>query len=243
MKEILLKSLKLYGQLIVAGIMCFILVITFNVLSTGIFTEKIGYTVYGTKEGDESQTELYTYYYADGEDTKKQEYTDNGYTFYEVSIRSEINKSTDIIWDCITEFFLIILYGIFVYNSLWNLGFKDSNMVRINRKKEDKLKGLKIGALASLPSYILLTVLLIGKNSFASGFSVALFSTFNAHLYQLFYFIAGGLYFAELSIIQIIAFYALLLVTPLIAFVSYILGYKSILVSDKLIYKKNKERK
>ncbi len=239
MKEILLKSLKLYGQLIVAGFMCFILVITFNVLATGFFTKTVGYTVYGALEGEETQTELYTHYNDDGEDQKKQEYIDKGYTLNEVTIRSDIKKSTGIIWDCITEIFLLFMVGVFVYNSLWNIGFKDNNLVHIGAKPEDKLKGLKIGLIVTIPSFILLTVLTIGKVSFAKGISVALYGLLNPHLYEAIYMISGGGgLFSALSAWQIIAFYAMLIFIPLLAYIAYLLGYKSILVSEKLIYKK-----
>jgi len=239
MKEILLKSLKLYGQLIVAGLMCFMLVITFNVLATGFFTKNIGYKVYGTPKGEEAQVELYTHYTADGEDLKKQEYIDKGYTLNEVAIRSEIEKSTGIIWDCITEVFLLFMAGVFVYNSIWNIGFKDYNLVHIGAKPEDKLKGLKIGAIVTIPSFILLTALTIGKMSFAKGVSVALYGFLNPHLYEAIYMITGGgVYFSELSALQIIAFYAMLGFVPLVAHIAYTLGYKSILVSEKFIYKK-----
>ena len=44
MKEVILKSLKLYGKCIVGSIMCFILVITLNVIGNALFTDTTGYT-------------------------------------------------------------------------------------------------------------------------------------------------------------------------------------------------------
>ena len=239
MKEILLKSLRLYGNMIVAGFMCFMLVITFNVIATGFFTKNIGYKVYGNLKEGEEQTELYTYYYADGEDSKKQEYIDKGYTLNEVSIRSEIDKSTALIWDIISQIFLLFMSGVFVYNILWNLGFKDNNLVHIGAKNEDKLKGLKIGTIATIPSLVLLTVLTIGKSTFANGVSVALYGILNAQFYEAIYMISGGgVLFSDLAIWQVLLFYALLIYIPLLSHVAYILGYKSILISEKIIYKK-----
>jgi len=239
MKEILLKSLKLYGQLIVASFMCIMLVITFNLIGTSFFTKNIGYTVFGTLEGQETQTELYTHYYSDGEDDKKQSYIDDGYTLTEVSVRSKIKKSTGIIWDCFTEILLLTLFGVFVYNTLWNIGFKDNNLVHIGAKKEDKFKGLKIGTITTLPSIVLLTVLTIGKTSFAKDIAVALYGFLNSHLYEAVYLISGGGgHFGSLAVWQILLFYVMLAFVPLLAHIAYILGYKSILVSEKLIYKK-----
>jgi len=129
--------------------------------------------------------------------------------------------------------------GVFVYNELWNLGFKDNNAVRIGIKKENKLKGLQIGTIATVPSIILLTVLVIGKNTFAKSVSIAWFALLNSHLYEAVILLTnGGGYVTELNALQILVFYLLLLIIPLIAHVAYVLGYKSILVSEKLIYKK-----
>lgn len=238
MKEILTKALKLYGKCIAGCIMSFILVITLNVIETSLFTDVVGYQAFGAKEGGE-QVELYTHYNKDGEDTKKQSYIDQGYTITEIDIRSQIDKKTANIWNVISEIFLLFMMGVFVYNDLWNLGFKDTNAVRIGIKEENKYKGLQIGFVTALPSLIFFTVLVIGKATFAKSISVALFGIFNAHLYEAIIMITnGGGYIGELQIWQILVFYLLLLFIPLIAHIAYILGYKSILVSEKLIYKK-----
>ena len=80
MKEVTKLGLKQFLRLILINVMCFFVVISFSVLSTAAFTKNIGYTAYGTSSESSEPEELYTYYYADGEDTKKQEYTDRGYT-------------------------------------------------------------------------------------------------------------------------------------------------------------------
>lgn len=239
MKEILLKSLKLYGKCIVGSIMCFILVITLNVLETSFFTDVVGYKAYGAID-DGEMVELYTHYYKDGDDTKKQEYIDKGYSVSEIDIRSNVNKNTARIWNSVSEIFLLFMMGVFVYNELWNLGFKDTNAVRVGQKKENKFKGLQIGLVATVPSIILLTVLVIGKGTFAKNISLAFYAFLNPHLYEAIITLTnGGGYISSLEIWQIVVFYALLLIVPIIAFIAYILGYKSILVSEKLIYKNN----
>ena len=108
MKEILSKSLKLYGKCIVGSIMCFILVITLNVIETSFFTDVIGYKAYGAID-DGEKVELYTHYFKDGDDTKKQEYIDKGYNVSEIDIRSDVNKKTAHIWNIVSEIFLIFI--------------------------------------------------------------------------------------------------------------------------------------
>ena len=91
MKEVTKLGLKQFLRLILINVMCFFVVISFSVLSTAVFTKNIGYTAYGTSSESSEPEELYTYYYADGEDTKKQEYTDRGYTVSESKIRSTLS--------------------------------------------------------------------------------------------------------------------------------------------------------
>lgn len=237
MKEILLKALKLYGLTIVAGFMCFILVFTFKAIGTSFFAEEIGYNVYRSTDGGESE-KLYEHYFADGEDKLYKEYEDKGYELQKYPIPSD----PPIGWRIITQVCLVFMMGIFVYNELWKLGFKDHNAVHRGTAGADKLKGLKIGAFATIPPIVLLTVLVIGKLSFAKGFTYALFALLNSYQYEAIMMIAGkpGV-FETLGVWQIVGFYALLAVVPLIAHLSYTLGYKSIILSEKLVYKKNQE--
>ncbi|MBQ4118783.1 MAG: hypothetical protein IJD45_00150 [Clostridia bacterium] len=239
--EIIKKSFKLYGICILASIMCFFLVVTFNMIGTNFFGTQIGYSMQGEIEGDEENEKiiLYTHKYSEGEDLKKQEYIDKGYTLTEIPM-----KNTTVKWDIVAQIFLLFMIGVFVYNNLWNLGFKDSNLVKIGEKREDKLKGIKIGFLSQLPAFILLAVLSIGKSTFAREFSIASYSFLNPHLHRAIYILSGsdGGYFGEFTIGDIAIIFALLLFIPILAQIAYTLGYKSIIVSEKLVYKKNQEK-
>lgn len=238
---ILKNSIKLYGKCILASIMCFFLVVTFNMIGTNFFGTQIGYSMQGEKEidGENTKTILYTYKYSDGTDLKKQEYIDKGYTLTEIPM-----NNTTITWDVIAQIFLLFMMGVFVYNFLWNLGFKDNNFVKIGQIKEDKLKGLKIGFLSQLPSFILLAVLTIGKTTFAKDFSIGTYSLLNSHLHRAIYILSdsNGGFFSEFGIGEIAIIFALLLFIPILAHVAYTLGYKSILVGEKIIFKKNQEK-
>ncbi len=237
--EIIKKSLKLYGLCILGSIMCIVLVATFNMIGANAFGKQIGYSMQGEIEGkEEDPVILYEYRYADGEDVKKQEYIDKGYTLTEIPV-----KTTTATWDVIAQICILVMMGVFVYNELWKTGFKDMSFVQRGDIKEDKLKGLKIGLLTASPSIVLLAALVIGRTTFAKGISVANFSLVNPHLNRALYLLSGckGAYISELEVWQIIVMFMLLLIIPLIATIAYILGYKSIVVSEKLIYKKNRE--
>ena len=92
MKEIFKNSISLFGRIVTINIMCFFLVISLSVLITAAFSENIGYVAMGTSSENEQSVELYRHYYEDGEDTKRAEYEENGYTVSESKIRSEVSK-------------------------------------------------------------------------------------------------------------------------------------------------------
>ncbi len=237
--DLLQKSFKLYGHMIVASFMCFILVMSFNMMGTAFLTKEVGYTVHGSLKQDEEAVKLYEYYYEDGEDQKYEEYEKQGYTLIKNAIRTQTSKKDGIIWDVVTQIFLIFMAGVFVYNNLWNIGRKDKNAVDHHLQNEDKFKGLKIGLITMIPSVVLLTVFAIGKATFAKNVTIALFAFLNTHLYKAILLITGGGgLFSELAVWQIIVFYALFLIVPIIAEIAYILGYKDIIVSERLTYKK-----
>ena len=62
MKDIILKSLKLFLMAFIASIMCFFLVVSINFIKVGLFTDQIGYDMYGASEENTDMQHLYTYY-------------------------------------------------------------------------------------------------------------------------------------------------------------------------------------
>lgn len=239
MKENLKIGAKLFLKLIVVNIMCFFVVMSFSVLATAAFTKNVGYKAYGTSSDSSEPQELYTYYYADGDDTKRAEYEDRGFTVSESKIRSEMTKGGTAAFLAVSQIFCILILFSFIYPNIWHIGTTDSNLVKFKHKAEDKLKGLKIGLTAVVPEYLFLLFLIIAKAGAAPKFPVVLLKFLNAAFYSLTQVICGGVvYVSELSVIRLILLLLLPLVIPAVSCVSYILGYKNFSVGEKLIYKK-----
>lgn len=239
MKDILKDGGKLFLKTIVVNIMCFFLVISFSVLTTAAFSKNIGYKAYGTTGGSSEQTELYTYYYEDGEDTKKSAYEEDGYTVSTVSIRSDISKSGKTLFLIISQVFSILILCGFIYPDIWHNGTNDSNLVKFKHKSEDKFKGLKIGAVAVIPSYLILIFLVIARLGALPDFPMVLYKFLNSSVYSFIEVILGGaVTVSNLAVWRFILLFLLPLIIPAIAGISYILGYKNISVGEKLVYKK-----
>lgn len=240
MKDILKKAWKIFYMLFIANIMSFFLIISFNFITIIAFTEDIGYVAYGTTEENSEQVELYTHYYADGDDTKKQEYEEMGYTITTPSIRSNVSKTTDVIAKIIASIFCLIIVISITYAEMWKVGDKDRTAVKYKGQKEQKQKGFIIGVTASIPAIIFLFVLAVLKSGAAKTFPMLIYAFLNTYLYDLIYLIANGsTVFGALKIYQLILLLLLLAIIPIVCGVAYILGYNSFSISEKIIYKKN----
>ena len=107
---------KVFLMTLVVSIMSFFVVIAFNVVGVGMFTEQIGYNakVYqssdneseasGTTKSDETKlVDEYKFYFKDGEDLKKAEYEAEGYEIVEQAIRSDVEKGPKIALSIISQ--------------------------------------------------------------------------------------------------------------------------------------------
>lgn len=235
---------KLYLKQIVATFMCFFICISMSVLFTAGFTEDIGYIAYGTKEDDTEQVQLYTYYKADGEDTKKQEYEDKGYTVTTSAIRSELSGTGNTLFLIVTQIFCIVISASFIYPDMWQLGCKDSNLVRFKHREKDIFKGLKIGLIASVIPFIGFIFFVLCGVALMKSMPVAIYKFMCSQYYTFIELICGDAVTAgELGVLQYVLLFLLLFIVPVIAFGAYLLGYKDISLGEKFVYKKNKEKR
>lgn len=239
MKEIIKTGLKIYGKNIVVTIMCFFIVISISTIATAFFSENIGYTAFGTTSDSYEYTELYTYYYDDGEDTQKAGYEEQGYTLTLSNIRSGLSKSGNLFYLILSQLFCVAILITFIHNTTWSLGIKDNNMVRIGHKAEDKLKGFKAGFISIIPYCIFVICLMILKNSAVANFPPAILKLTTAPFYSFSELIIGSAAtLKDLSVVRFIGLIFLQLLIPIISGLSYYLGYKDISLGERFIYKK-----
>ncbi len=244
MNEILKNGLKLFGRTVLINILCFFVVLSIISFSVAVFAEPVGYVAYGTKKDAEQGEELYTHYLADGEDKKEAEFTAKGYTISKSNIK-EMDKTSNAICLTVAQFFALGILLSFVYPNLWDIGNKDNNMVRIGKRKEDRLKGLKIGFIGAVPSMLLLLFLAVTKSGVSAKFPTAFYKMLNASFYPVMESIMKpASTFEELGVFKLILMALPLFVVPLVAHLGYYLGYKDISISEKFTYKsKAKQRR
>lgn len=213
-----------------------------SVLATAVFTEDIGYTALIYNAENEELVTQYDYYYDDGEDTKISQYETDEYIINKSTLKSTLSKGEDIAFYSVTQIICLIMLLMFIYPNLWDRGTRDNNLVSFGHAVEDKLKGLKVGLIASIPSALFFIFLLATKAGISAKLPVGVLRLMYSSTYSFNYLICGkAMTLGELSYGQLVGMAALLLIVPLAAYVSYMLGYKNISIGEKLVYKKNKK--
>ena len=240
MKEILQDGGRLFLRTIVVNLMCLFVVVSIYNFAAAMLSREVGYVAYGTQDTEKEGEKLYTYYEVDGEDTKLAEYEAKGYTVTKRTIR-EVGKTADIITEIVAQIFAMGILVAFVYPKMWDQGYRDRNLVKTKHKREDALKGLKVGLLGATPNIIAFVFLAVTKNGVSKGLSLWLYKIANASVYTLSEVIAGqALKFGDLSALQLVIMGLTLLIMPAIAFAGYYLGYRGFSIGEKLTYKGTK---
>ena len=243
MKDILLKGIKTFFTTMIVCVISFFLVVSFNAIKIGLFSENIGYDVYGKTEDKTDPEYLYTYYIDDGKDEKAEDYEKQGYELVKYSIRSEVEKTPDIICGVLSQIFCLTILASFIYSELWKTGNKDFEAERLYGTPINIFKGMLIGFVAVIPSIAFLIFSLITQNSVMAKLPIAIFTFANCYAYEIIFSVTNGaMFWADVQWWQALVYFAVLLIIPIIAFVSYYIGCKDISISEKLIYKNSKKR-
>jgi len=239
-KEIIKNGFFVFLRSAVVGIMCAITTVSIFFLFTAICTEKVGYDATVTDK-DGVKVTTYTHYDKDGDDTKLAEYEKQGYTVSTSTRRSQLEGKSYITYSIISEFISISILAIFIHNELFDIGNKDRNAVNFKHKKEDKLKGLKIGLIASIPSFVTYIALLAVRIIKLENIPVSYFSVLNMPVYQILKAIYGNtILINDLSFVKLILMVLPLFIIPLVSYISYTFGYKDIFLLQKIVYKDKK---
>ena len=233
MKDMFKDSAKFFGRTILVSLLCFFIVISIMVIAVGFFAVPAGYYVTGTKDG--KQENLYTYYTADGEDTKYALYEEQGYTLEKTEIKL-VPESTERTSYIISQLFCLAILYSFIYPRFWDRGYRDRNLAQTGNIKGNKLKGLYVGLLTIVPWGILLLAL-----HKVQGLAISLLMIICPIFYPTINLITkGNIYFSQLSIPLLLGVVACLFVIPLFSWIGYYLGFKDYSIMEKITFVKTK---
>ncbi len=237
-KNSLLKTgVNVWLRLFLASIMCFIVWISIDAMGLSFFGEVTGYEIYAYDENGENPQLITAHTYAEGDDrSAKVETKDNEVLTY----TRAMSPKTDAVVDVLSSVFTLLIFGLFPYNILWNMGSHDDNYVQLGRMDKDIYFGLKVGAVASVPSAVLYLLLILGKFGVVPGVIIKWHRLLNTPFIPYLDAVEMGAQTApELSIGSLLAVGVTLLFVPFVCWLGYYLGYRQISIREKLVYKKN----
>ncbi len=236
-KPLLKTSFNVWLRLVVASIMCFIVWMSIDAMGLGFFSEVTGYEIYAYDENGENPQLVTSHIYTEGEDrSAKVETKDNEVLTY----TRTMSAKTDTAIGVLSSAFTLLIFGLFPYNILWNMGSHDENYVLLGRMKKDIYFGLKVGTVASVPSAVLYLLLILGKFGVIPAVILKWHRLINAPFIPYIDAVEMGAKTApELSVVSLLAVGATLLFVPFVCWLGYYLGYRQISIREKLVYKKN----
>ena len=141
---------------------------------------------------------------------------------------------------------LVPLYVALLYSSFWTEGDRNRNMVQFGHLENDIYRGVKIGAFLIIP-YVIEDVFLTLSWAKVIPNIFPIYKLLNAHIWPILEWVNplgdGVVNASDMSLIGLIICWLLALYPMLVTTVAYILGYKGISISEKLIYKNKPHKK
>ena len=158
-KKTLSVAVKLFIRLLVATVLCAILYVSMNVITTAFLSDVVGYQVYEQNEDGEVSQVGEDYYYKAGEEHATAESLKLKDNQMMTSIRV-VPAGKQTAMNVITQVLLLVLFGIFPYHILWAFGNRDDTNTRYRGQRTDSLRGFKVGLLATAPFALVWLLLL-----------------------------------------------------------------------------------
>lgn len=155
------------------------------------------------------------------------------------SIRTEMPKTASVAMDILSQSFMFVLFATLIYSKLWERGDRDANSVNFGRMEEDKLRGLRIGLIAAVPSIVFYLLLVVSKLGLITEKYFFIYRFLNLTFMPVMSALTGKAGLVSSTNVSWLSLAAILLTVatlPLISHAAYLLGYNHISLSEKIIY-------
>lgn len=137
-----------------------------------------------------------------------------------------------------------ILFYILIYTRMYELGYKNNNAVQFGRMNADPLRGLKIGAMAAIPSVISFLVLIADKMFGIWERTAMVYRLCHAAVYPVMVWTMGtslSTTTASLSWGAVLCAGIPVLFLPTIATLGYYLGFRRVEVWNNIVFVRKKK--
>lgn len=232
------SGIKLFTRFAIGVVMCVIVFFSFNFAITAAFSDVVGQKIfyYNEETGREEQV---CYHDKDNNpptDCKCADYDSE--RLNPLADRKLSNSRQNISLILAQIFSFVMMTGI-LCGTVWEMGNKDIWAVKHDRINENKLRGLYVGVIAAIPSLAIFVLLVLSHLEVFKPTFLDTYRLFNSHFHYILTLIySGAENAAQLSVGQLALCGALNLYLPILAFISYLMGYSDINLIEKITFKK-----
>lgn len=229
-KKTLLIAGKVLLRVVLASVLCAILYFSMLTIATGLFSNVVGYQMYDV----ETET-AQNYYFADGvSQDDVPESTDE----VVVTALREVPKDTENTFHAISQIMMLIVMAIFPYHILWEFGNHDDTKVRYKGQRPDPLRGYRVGALASIPYFVLWVLLLLTKfGIMPEGYTLVYRIATIPFMPFVNWMTANGM-LQDTAVWQLFVLLLMVAYLPVVCGVSYQLGHNQFSIHEHLVFSK-----
>lgn len=143
----------------------------------------------------------------------------------------------------IAQLVAILAYAFPTYNAAWAMGHTDLNRANFGRIPRDKLYGFKLGAIISIPMYVMAILLILSRFDLFWNFTV-IYRLLNAHTWPLLNLIHPTFEMESFGVISLILFAIVPSVATIaVTGIGYLFGNHDFSPMQKLVYKNSKKAK
>lgn len=239
-KKTLQVALKVFVRLVLATVLCAILYVSMNVISTAFFSNVVGYQIYEQGE-DEVVTLAEEHYYEAGETIVTANDLDlaDNQLFSAIRVVPDGTKS---VMDIVSQVLMLILFCVFPYHILWEFGNRDDTNVRYRGQRPDPWRGAKIGLLAMVPTVLSWMVLITSKYiSVLQGYLGFYRITAFPYLPYTNWLLGNASTAADVELWRLLLLMPLFLAVPITAAVAYRMGGNQFSIVEFLTFVKKKD--
>lgn len=239
-KKTLTVAIKVFTRLLLATVLCAILYVSMNVISTAFFSDVVGYQIYEQNEAQEVILAEEHYYQA-GETIQTSETMDlaDNQMFSAIRIVPDGAKRT---MEVISQVLMLIVFCVFPYHILWEFGNRDDTNVRYRGQRPDPMRGLKIGLLAMVPFMAFWVLLIISKyvtalHSYLSIYRIVAFP----YLPYTNWLVGDAVSASDVSLWRLLLLLLMFMVVPAVCAVAYRMGGHQFSITEFLTFVKKKD--
>ncbi len=152
------------------------------------------------------------------------------FTFF-MAVRGKIGS-------IITQVLDLVILTVIIFSTAFDFGEKDRNRVLTGAAEKDLSRGLKAGFMAAILDFLTVILLVLAKAEVLPRVYIAVYGILNAPFYPfILTLMPQTLTGAEQSVFSVVACGLTVFVMPLIAGISYKLGYYDYSITDRILYR------